>query len=76
MLVFCPRLRRPAPQHTAEVLKGRFDRDQCADWKIEYHRRRTSQQAAEAELKVGPKLLYMDAWAYLFFREREESTIS
>ena len=42
------------------MLKVRFDRDQRADWKIEYHRRRTTQQAAETELKVGRRVLNLE----------------
>jgi len=44
---------RPAPHHTAEVLKLRFERDHKADWKIEYHQRRSAQRVAEDELKVS-----------------------
>ncbi len=43
---------QPAPGATAALLQGRFDRDRTADWKTEFHRRRTEVQAAETEGKV------------------------
>ncbi len=45
--------RSPAPDQTAGVLKLRFDRDECADWKEEYLRRRTELEVAEEQAKVG-----------------------